>query len=370
MNADHYGTDQDVLSSFSEILPGLTWISILNTVSEMVGVLNTDAQCVWVNKAFADYAQKSQVECVGELCYDLLHLSQIKPYFSSANVSAIQNVYTNPSTLRKLQCSLSPIGLSGSANSGYILLASDVTEELMHEDDLQKAKEREMRARGRNQVFSTKLSCEFRTALTGIIGMTQFLKDTHLDYEQSDYIATLDSCSRSLMCLIDGLIDEGDVEAKIEQYPEFDGTVSAARLTSSDTRNMRCLAGKKILLVEDNLVNARVVSKMLESTGAVVDVAINGQIACESVASTQYDVVLMDCEMPVMDGYNATQWIRASGKTNLPIIALTAHASDEAQRLCTEVGMNAYLSKPIRKETLCNVVLQTLVTCLGKAVSS
>lgn len=349
--------------AISEVLPGLTWPAVLDSVSDMVGVLNADAQCLWVNSVFADYVGQSQKDCVGELFYRLLRLDKLKKSVEDATARSVSNIYTDPVALNRIQCSIRPVLLKPGSVSGFIFVARDMTDVLLQEESLKMAMERELRARSKNEVFSSKLSCEFRTALTGIIGMTQFLKDTHLDDEQADYTATLDSCSRKLLNLIDGLIYEEEEEESVEQYPEFGGTVAEPLVTGSDDASMPSvnLSGMRILLAEDNLVNCKVVCKMLEGMGGLIDVVSNGQMACEKIASNEYDLVLMDCEMPVMDGYTATRKIRQSGESKVPIVALTAHATEEAQRLCEEVGMDAYMSKPIRKEQLCDVVCQVLL---------
>lgn len=360
---DKKNDEQDDYSAFDDVLPGLTWVSILDSVTDMVGVLNTDAQCVWVNAVFADYVGRSPKECIGELFYKLLRLDKLKRSVEAATARPVSNIYTDPVALNRIQCCITPVLLKPGTVSGFIFVARDMTDVLLQEESLKMAMERELRARNKNEVFSSKLSCEFRTALTGIIGMTQFLRDTHLDDEQADYTATLDSCSKKLLSLIDGLIYEEEAEEGVEQYPEFGGTVSDAVVLGPDEADEPGvnLKGMRILLVEDNLVNRKVVCKMLEGLGGTVDVATDGRMACDQVDSNEYDLVLMDCEMPLMDGYTATRRIRESGKNELPIIALTAHATEEAQRLCEEVGMDAYMSKPIRKEQMCDVICQVLL---------
>ena len=106
-----------------------------------------------------------------------------------------------------------------------------------------------------------------------------------------------------------------------------------------------------ILLVEDNLVNQKVAGKMLERSGHRVTIANNGQEAVDVFAQQPFDLVLMDIQMPVMDGFEATQAIRdlekASGR-HTPIIALTAHAISGYREKCLELGLDDYLSKPIK----------------------
>ncbi len=118
--------------------------------------------------------------------------------------------------------------------------------------------------------------------------------------------------------------------------------------------------GNRVLLAEDNLVNQKVALRMLERLGYRADVAADGQAAVTAWRTGEYDAVLMDCEMPVMDGYEATREIRRleAGDRHTPIIALTAHAMKGAEAACLACGMDAYLSKPIEPEKLRTVLAQ------------
>ena len=113
-----------------------------------------------------------------------------------------------------------------------------------------------------------------------------------------------------------------------------------------------------VLLAEDNVVNQKVACRILEKLGYRVDVAADGQAAFEAWLSGRYDLILMDCQMPVMDGYETTRKIRAQegGGKHVPIIALTAHAMKGADNECRAAGMDDYLSKPIDREQLQNAL--------------
>lgn len=121
----------------------------------------------------------------------------------------------------------------------------------------------------------------------------------------------------------------------------------------------------RILLVEDNKVNQMVASKMLTAMGLTVDLAENGEKALAALAEKRYDLVLMDCQMPVMDGYEATRAFRSQepqGPRRLPIIAMTAHAMTGDRQKCLEAGMDDYLAKPVKKELLRKLLGQWLPT--------
>jgi CheY-like chemotaxis protein len=110
----------------------------------------------------------------------------------------------------------------------------------------------------------------------------------------------------------------------------------------------------KLLLVEDNRVNQKLMLRMLESRNFKVVVAENGEEAVRRYQQEAFEAVLMDCQMPVLDGYQATAAIRAleAGVSRTPIIALTANAMSGDRQLCLDAGMDDYLSKPINREEL------------------
>jgi PAS domain S-box-containing protein len=103
----------------------------------------------------------------------------------------------------------------------------------------------------------------------------------------------------------------------------------------------------KILVVEDNPTNQEVALAQLQMLGYQAEAAGNGSEATAAVARGGYDLVLMDCQMPVMDGFEATRSIRAAGHTDLPIVAVTADAMPADRERCLAVGMNDYLAKPV-----------------------
>ena len=115
------------------------------------------------------------------------------------------------------------------------------------------------------------------------------------------------------------------------------------------------LSGKKVLLVEDNLINQKVCTLQLIKMGIEVDAHVNGHDAIIEFKKHHYDLILMDCQMPGLDGYETTRLIRAleeSTKSHIPIIAITANSSEKDMKLCIESGMDDYICKPVRYEVL------------------
>lgn len=134
-------------------------------------------------------------------------------------------------------------------------------------------------------------------------------------------------------------------------------------LLGVNAKQLTPLTGR-VLLVEDNAVNQIVAKAILESFKLTPDIVANGQQAVDNVKKESYDLVLMDCQMPVLDGFEATlqirQWEQENKLPTIPIIALTANVHDKDKKRCLDVGMSQYLSKPIIKEELYNTLSQYL----------
>jgi CheY-like chemotaxis protein len=113
-------------------------------------------------------------------------------------------------------------------------------------------------------------------------------------------------------------------------------------------------AGRRVLVVDDNVVNQKVARHFLGKLGYRADVVHDGREAVLAWQRGDYDLILMDCEMPVMDGYEATRQIRIHevGERHIPIVALTAHAVSGAEIKCRAAGMDAYITKPLVREQL------------------
>jgi two-component system sensor histidine kinase/response regulator len=136
--------------------------------------------------------------------------------------------------------------------------------------------------------------------------------------------------------------------------------ISAETSCASDSEEMRPL---KILVAEDNLVNQMVAKRILATMGHTPIIAANGKEAVLALEKEDFDLVLMDMQMPVMDGYTAAQTIRNSSSVKnpqIPIIALTANAMKGDREICLEKGMNGYASKPLQRKELAQAIQEVL----------
>ncbi len=130
------------------------------------------------------------------------------------------------------------------------------------------------------------------------------------------------------------------------------------------------IEGVNVLLVEDNLFNQILAKKVLTNWNWKVEVADNGVLATNKLKEKDFDIILMDMQMPEMDGYEATKYIREKfpqPKCNIPIMAMTAHAMSSEEEKCKKMGMNGYISKPFDQKVLYAKIISVLNTCGYKA---
>jgi PAS domain S-box-containing protein len=140
---------------------------------------------------------------------------------------------------------------------------------------------------------------------------------------------------------------------------EIDSTQNSEDLPTYTFEQLASIKGARILLVEDNELNQEVATELLIDAGFLVDLAENGQIALNKIKTSDYDIVLMDIQMPIMDGITATQEIRKDARFNkLPIIAMTANVMHSDRDRCLSSGMNDHIGKPIEPEDLWKSLLK------------
>lgn len=129
--------------------------------------------------------------------------------------------------------------------------------------------------------------------------------------------------------------------------------------SSTILNQLSSIRGSHALLVEDNEINQEVATELLRSVGLLVDIAPNGSIAIEKIHANSYDIILMDMQMPIMGGIEATQRIRKDPQfQSIPIVAMTANAMQGDRELCIQAGMNDHVAKPINPEDLWKALLK------------
>ncbi|MXV15746.1 ATP-binding response regulator [Hufsiella ginkgonis] len=213
------------------------------------------------------------------------------------------------------------------------------------QEELNASRETMKRLASGKSAFLVNISHEVRTPMNAILGMSRQLEKTRMDSQQRFYLKTLMSATRRLIQTVNGLMDIDTGTPR----PEADKTI---------LRNCR------ILLAEDNEMNRLVVAEMLENYQARLTEVSNGKEAVDELSRTPYDLVLMDLQMPVMDGLEATNVIRRDMKLQVPIIALTANANKGERERCMGIGMNDFVAKPFEEDDLVN----TIAACLHQQV--
>ena len=169
--------------------------------------------------------------------------------------------------------------------------------------------------------------------------------------------------ARLLECLVDVLSPSGAVSASVDP----DDGAQAGQVVLVRPKDVR------VLIAEDNTVNQRVVLKQLAKLGFAADAVANGLEVLSALQRVPYNIIIMDCQMPEMDGYEVTRRIRGSGRESYIhlrsapyIVALTANALPGDRERCFEAGMNDYLTKPLRRGDL-EAVLQRALLKVGPA---
>ncbi|MBN8788911.1 MAG: response regulator, partial [Terrimonas sp.] len=143
----------------------------------------------------------------------------------------------------------------------------------------------------------------------------------------------------------------------VQTFPVVNNIKQKAFETFSGILDDKPLRGYTILLVEDNAFNVMIAKSVLEEFGAKVDIAANGKEAIEQFNAALHKVILMDLNMPVMDGYEATRLIRERNST-VPIIALTATTNEEVTSKANDIEFSAIIQKPFNPDTLCRIILK------------
>ena len=233
-----------------------------------------------------------------------------------------------------------------------------------------RAEEELHRARDRADLgedFFLTVNHKVRTPMNAVIGLADLLLRTPLSQEQKESVEMLRSSGADLMKTFDGMLTylKLKVTGEGEERPlSLLGCMEEANPTAAarpaDRHEVQTKAptlrrgGRKVLVVEDDRINQTVALGMLAALDIKAEVVANGRLALEALERKAYDVLLMDVEMPEMDGFEATRRIRRQGPQDQQpyIIAMTAKALPGDREKCLAAGMNGYVSKPVTIEAL------------------
>jgi CheY-like chemotaxis protein/HPt (histidine-containing phosphotransfer) domain-containing protein len=199
-----------------------------------------------------------------------------------------------------------------------------------------------------------RLSHDLRDPMTNVLGSTELLLESDLDTSQRLAAENVHRSGRELLEVVDRLLAAHQIK---RSTPPSSGEFKAAPKVSA------ILSGRRVLLAEDNSFNRALIEHVLEPMGCRVDKASSGREAVQAFKPGRYDLVLMDCQMPEMDGMTATRKIRAleAPGVRVPIIAVTAGTVSGARRACLEAGMDDFLAKPFSLGRLRKKVLEWLL---------
>lgn len=161
--------------------------------------------------------------------------------------------------------------------------------------------------------------------------------------------------------LVDNAVMGGLTDSEKEgfQGETLVSNLSEGRATSNDDLE-RVNFNVEVLIVEDNVVNAKILQRLVEVTGGCAVIAESGQDALSQLQTRTFDIILMDVQMPVMDGITATRWIRRRG-IETPIVAVTANSDAQVRKRCIEVGMNEFFVKPLRRADIEQILKTQLI---------
>ncbi len=196
--------------------------------------------------------------------------------------------------------------------------------------------------------FLASMSHEIRTPINGVLGFLSLLKETEVSREQMDFLQNAENSARILLAL------------STEEQPRRGSGAETLPENAAEGENGKQKKSVTVLIAEDNVINQKLACKILEKQGYSFDVAADGREALDRFRRNSYDLILMDCLMPEMDGYVSTLKIRQcekkTGARRTPIIALTANVMKGERQKVLSAGMDDYLTKPIEPKKLIETV--------------
>jgi len=232
--------------------------------------------------------------------------------------------------------------------AGVLLNEQDVTARVEAENSRVAAEQKATMSEAR-QLFLTEMSHELRTPLNAVIGFSTLLADAGLAARPTDHARRIHAAGQDLLGVVNRMIDLSEADFGPAPQVSSGSIAQTPEQAGDDGTTVSAAPGLRVLYVDDNESNRTLVRAMLATQGIACETANDGQRGLEAAASGDWDVILMDIQMPVMDGVTATRRIRslAGAVAATPIIALTANTLDEQIRAYGEAGMDDCIAKPV-----------------------
>jgi len=345
---------------------------IIDSMPAGVAHIGPDLHYLLVNRQYEEWFGKTIDRLLGRHVREVIGEDAWE--IARPNIEQVQTgkaatyVHQRPTAVggfRWLQVSQVPFDDPAGKSSSYISHITDITEIKEVEEMLCLAKKKAESATRAKSRFLANMSHEIRTPMNGVIGMTDLLLGTELDQNQREYAEIIKMSGNNLLQLINGILDHSEEGSFARTTPASPGR----QLPSVATTRRNC----HILLAEDDSVNQVVVQGFLTQLGYSVDIVENGCEALQFLAEYDYQLVLMDCQMPEMDGLEATAIIRDPGSHvrnhALPIIALTAYALKGDRDRCLAAGMDDCLTKPLDIDSLSTLLDKWLTTSTSSGLN-
>jgi CheY-like chemotaxis protein len=236
------------------------------------------------------------------------------------------------------------------------------SELLMHaQANERKATEQVISVNRSKKQLLIRINHDIRTPLNGILGTVSLLDNTTLNAEQKEYNDTIRNCSESLLTSVNDIYQGEEltlahVESDKVRLPDESFQQEGEGRSDFPVQKLSGDFAKKyplkILIAEDNRVNQKIAVRMISKLGYDPDIAVDGKEVLEEVSKVNYDLILMDVQMPEMDGLEATRMVRLCLPVQPVIIAMTANAMQGDREECIQAGMDDYISKPVHLEEL------------------
>jgi len=356
-------------------------------VSSLHVIIDLNGRFVDVNNGWSEVLGYEREEIVGNYIPDFLHpddaagtLKEIERLARGVTTLHFRNRYRHKSGHYRL------IDWSAEYDPAEQLIyaaGNDITdleatrgrlEDLVRirTDALEKAQQEAVQANQARSRFLVNMGEEIRTPVNDMVDMLDRLKKTGRDSGQNEYIEKARYSAKVLSEIINDILDLSRIESG---EAESDTQHSGLAHSASDTNeadpgeafeqqgddSLQRLRGASVLLVEDDVINQQFARELMAREELKVEVAGNGEEALDILATRSFDLILMDCRMPVMDGYEATRRIRANPALDeTPVLALTANATKQDITRALDAGMDDHIAKPIVPAVMFNTMARWL----------